>query len=91
MTGVSVTPVVGYIGELTQVQLRPNYDEVERVFTVPLADLVDDKNWVLSENSTPIFTAGGKRILSVTHYVFTCHSLCILLSLTMNPVPIRAL
>ena len=31
MTGISVTPVVGFIGELNEVEVRPNLDEVATV------------------------------------------------------------
>jgi hypothetical protein len=36
IVGVAVTPVVGYVGDLTKEQLRPNPDEVSHCFTIPL-------------------------------------------------------
>jgi hypothetical protein len=48
MTGVAVTPVVGFIGsELTDKldRFKPNPDEVECLFTVTLEELLDQENW----------------------------------------------
>jgi hypothetical protein len=36
IVGVAVTPVVGYVGDLSKEQLRPNPDEVSHCFTIPL-------------------------------------------------------
>ena len=70
MTGTSVTPVVGYIGEIEELQLSPNLDEVELYFTVPLEELVRGKNWIIRENATPIFTAGQHHhIWGLTSYL----------------------
>ena len=59
MTGISVTPVVGFIGDLSTLVLSPNPDEVDQLFTVPLKDLVDEKNWEYKDFSTPVFTGGA--------------------------------
>lgn len=48
--------VVGYIGELNDLTLTPNPDEVEQLFSVPLADLLDKSKWVIRDFSTPVFT-----------------------------------
>ena len=69
MTGISVTPVVGYIGEIDDIQFKPNLDEVESYFTVPIKDLVDEKNWIIRENATPIFTGGHHHIWGLTAYL----------------------
>ena len=53
--------VVGYIGELNDLTLTPNPDEVEQLFSVPLADLLDKNKWVIRDFSTPVFT--GKIII----------------------------
>jgi nudix motif 8 len=58
MTGISVTPVIGYIGEFCEISFHPNRDEVEDLFTIPLADLLDPKKWILNDGSAPIFTGG---------------------------------
>lgn len=47
---------VGYIGELNDLILTPNPDEVEQLFSVPLADLLDKNKWVIRDFSTPVFT-----------------------------------
>jgi len=59
MTGISVTPVVGFLGELNDLVLRPNVDEVEYLFTVPISILLDDTKWTLRPFSTPVFSTGG--------------------------------
>ena len=47
---------MGYIGELNELTLTPNPDEVDQLFTVPLADLLDKNKWVIRDFSTPVFT-----------------------------------
>jgi len=69
MTGIAVTPVVGYIGELKNMTLSPNTDEVEKHFTIPIADLLDDKNWLSSSFTTPAFTGGPHTIWGLTGYL----------------------
>jgi nudix motif 8 len=69
MTGVAVTPVVGFIGELTELNLRPDEDEVEQVFTIPLNDLLDDSKWTHKEFSTPAFHGGPFVIWGLTAYL----------------------
>jgi nudix motif 8 len=71
MTGVAVTPVIGYIGELTELQLHPNYDEVEQVFSIPLEDLLDEANWTHKSFSTP-GTCHGWFVYSACGYVLRC-------------------
>ena len=69
MTGVAVTPVVGFIGELTELQLKPDEDEVEQVFSIPLRDLLDDDKWTYKEFSTPAFHGGPFVIWGLTAYL----------------------
>lgn len=69
MTGVAVTPVVGFIGELNDLKLTPNPDEVEQLFTVPLDDLLDESNWTIRDFSTPVFTGGPFVIWGLTAYL----------------------
>jgi hypothetical protein len=42
IVGVAVTPVVGYVGDLSKEQLRPNPDEVSHCFTIPLKQVRKD-------------------------------------------------
>jgi 8-oxo-dGTP pyrophosphatase MutT (NUDIX family) len=58
MTGVAVTPVIGYIGELNDRILSPNPDEVEQLFTIPISDLMDASKWTQKDFSTPAFHGG---------------------------------
>jgi hypothetical protein len=36
IVGVAVTPVIGFMGDLTHHQLKPNPDEVSHCFTIPV-------------------------------------------------------
>ena len=71
MTGIAVTPVVGYIGELNDLKqyLSPNPDEVEQLFTVPMERFLNKNNWQVKEFSTPVFTGGPFVIWGLTAYL----------------------
>ncbi|RYH24208.1 CoA pyrophosphatase, partial [archaeon] len=69
MTGIAVTPVVGYIGELKDITLKPNADEVEKYFTVPIHEIMDEKKWLSSSFTTPAFTGGPHTIWGLTGYL----------------------
>lgn len=69
LIGIAVTPVVGFIGELNNLALSPNPDEVEQLFTVPLEDLLDFKKWTIKHFSTPVFTGGPFPIWGLTAYL----------------------
>lgn len=70
MTGIAVTPVIGFIIEdLENIKLSPNPEEVEQLFTIPLKDLMDDNNWILREYSTPVFTRSPEPIWGLTAYL----------------------
>lgn len=69
ITGVAVTPVVGYVGSLTDSSLNPNPEEVSECFTVPLSDILNTNNWVSRDNSAPIFVGGPHVIWGLTAYI----------------------
>jgi nudix motif 8 len=69
ITGIAVTPVVGFVGELEELTLRPNEDEVSEVFTVPLVDVLNKDHWVHPDNSAPIFSGGPHIIWGLTAYI----------------------
>jgi nudix motif 8 len=69
VTGIAVTPVVGYIGELKDISLKPNSDEVEQYFTIPIESILDEKKWVQKEQATPIYTDGPHVIWGLTGYI----------------------
>ena len=71
MTGIAVTPVVGYIGELNDLKqyLCPNPDEVEQLFTVPMERFLNKNNWEVKKFSTPVFTGGQFVIWGLTAYL----------------------
>lgn len=68
LTGVAVTPVVCYLGELPD-QLSPSPDEVSEVFTIPLKDLIDNEKWVHKEGLAPIYVGGPHVIWGLTGYI----------------------
>lgn len=69
MTGIAVTPVVGFIGEINNLKFFPNSDEVEEYFTVSIDDLVDEQKWLARNFSTPMFTGGPHNIWGLTGYL----------------------
>jgi NUDIX domain. len=69
LVGVAVTPVVCYIGEIGDQDLRPNSDEVAECFTVPLSLFLDHERWVRKPDFAPIFTGGPHMIWGLTGYI----------------------
>lgn len=69
ITGIAVTPVVGFTGEMSDRSVAINEDEVESLFTVPLRDLMNEDNWVRHSNATPVFTGGPHVIWGLTAYL----------------------
>ncbi|ETN00461.1 hypothetical protein PPTG_18137 [Phytophthora nicotianae INRA-310] len=69
ITGIAVTPVVGFIGEMSDRTVAINEDEVESLFTVPLRDLMNQDNWIRHSNATPVFTGGPHVIWGLTAYL----------------------
>jgi 8-oxo-dGTP pyrophosphatase MutT (NUDIX family) len=67
LTGVAVTPVVCYLGELPD--LSPNPEEVSEVFTIPLVDLLKKSYWIHQEALAPIFVGGPYVIWGLTGYI----------------------
>ncbi|TDH71528.1 hypothetical protein CCR75_002179 [Bremia lactucae] len=69
ITGIAVTPIVGFIGEMRDRTVAINQDEVESLFTVSLCDLTNESNWVRHSNATPVFTGGPHVIWGLTAYL----------------------
>ncbi|POM62078.1 NUDIX hydrolase-like domain containing hypothetical protein [Phytophthora palmivora] len=69
ITGIAVTPVVGFIGEMSDQSVAINEAEVESLFTVPLRDLMNQDNWIRHSNATPVFTGGPHVIWGLTAYL----------------------
>jgi 8-oxo-dGTP pyrophosphatase MutT (NUDIX family) len=67
LTGVAVTPVVCYLGELPD--LSPNPEEVSEVFTIPLVDLLNKSFWIHKDALAPIFVGGPYVIWGLTGYI----------------------
>jgi nudix motif 8 len=69
--GPTVTPVIGHINErFESVPLRINPDEVEKVFSVPIACLASPSGRGHTQfragYSIPVFTGGEERIWGMT-------------------------
>lgn len=76
LVGVSVTPVVGWMGDIEDYDLsNMNPDEVESAFTVPISDLLRRENWVVTthdhDRDVPYiaFDGGPHRVWGLTAYV----------------------
>lgn len=69
LTGVAVTPVVCFIGEIGETNLSPDSGEVSECFTVPLTFLLDRSRWVHRPDFAPVFTGGPHLIWGLTGYV----------------------
>jgi len=57
------------IGDLDDLYININHDEVEECFTVPLEDLLNEKNWSSRNFSAPVFTGGPYNIWGLTGYL----------------------
>ena len=86
MTGVAVTPVVGFIGELNDLKLAANPDEVDALFTVPMEALLDEANWTYRDFSAPVFNGGPHVIWGLTAYLLDRLLKEILIKATRNKV-----
>ena len=66
ITGVGVTPVVGFLGELTEYELDPNASEVAELFTIPIDTLVKEEYWGFAppSNSSSQTTTDDKSSLN---------------------------
>lgn len=78
LVNVAVTPVVCYWGELPA-GLQPSADEVAKVFTVPLASLLDKSLWVHRDGLAPIFVGGPEVIWGLCGYILERFAFDILL------------
>lgn len=65
----SITPVIGIIEDYNDNLLKPNPKEVERVFRVPIEDLIDSnirKHTQFRSYSTPLYVWNNERIWGMT-------------------------
>ena len=69
LVGVAVTPVVCFVGELADLDLRPNPDEVSEVFTVPLKSFLQKEDWIHREGFAPIFVGAPHVLWGLTGYI----------------------
>ncbi|CAG4956287.1 unnamed protein product [Parnassius apollo] len=78
-----ITPVVGEILNFDPVTLRPNVDEVDEIFTVPMKDLCDVRNHAhvkFEKHILPIFLYEKHKIWGITglitHLFLQCFLPC---------------
>ena len=70
LTGISVTPIIGYIGEISSISLVPNPKEVSEVFTVPIKEILNSNNWQMREFSAPVFSSSKNgAVWGLTGYI----------------------
>jgi 8-oxo-dGTP pyrophosphatase MutT (NUDIX family) len=69
LVGVAVTPVVCFVGEIGDLDLEPNPDEVAEVFTIPLVSILRKSDWIHREGFAPIFVGGPHVIWGLTGYI----------------------
>lgn len=73
VTGVHVTPVLGFLGELDTGCLVPNPDEIDRVFTLTFTELVDPSRRYVQDygprGRLPVFDAGPFPIWGLTAFI----------------------
>ncbi|NWS82709.1 NUDT8 protein, partial [Toxostoma redivivum] len=75
--GMTVAPVVANLGPLEALTLNPNPDEVEEVFTLPLAHLLREENQGYTHFRTasgygytlPVFLNGPHKVWGLTAIV----------------------
>ena len=70
VTGVAVTPVIGFIREdLSESSLHINPSEVAAAFSVSLSDLANPRHWTRVPYHTPVFEHGGHVVWGLTAYI----------------------
>ncbi|CAN0120398.1 unnamed protein product [Pylaiella littoralis] len=69
LIGVAVTPVVGFLGNLSREQINPNPDEVSHCFTIPIRYLLQQNRWKLEKYKAPAFVGGPYEIWGLTGYI----------------------
>jgi 8-oxo-dGTP pyrophosphatase MutT (NUDIX family) len=67
IVGMSVTPVVGFLGDIDAQRLKPNADEVGECFTVPLSIVLSESKWHTDVGSKePVFIGGPCVVWGLT-------------------------
>jgi 8-oxo-dGTP pyrophosphatase MutT (NUDIX family) len=84
LVGVAVTPLVAFVGEVGDIQLIPNPDEVSEVFSIPLMALLKRESWIYREGFAPIFVGGPHVIWGLTGYIVERFVKDILLQYTVS-------
>lgn len=72
ITGVRVTPIVGFLGELDPARMTPRPDEVESVFALTLDEILDPtKREVrdLGPRKAPFYLAGPHPVWGLTAFI----------------------
>lgn len=92
ITGVHVTPVLGYLGDLTFEELAPNPAEIDEVFTLGLGELLDPRQRYQQDfgerGCLQVFDAGPWPVWGLTAYILE-RVLEEVFQLTLPPVEVR--
>lgn len=67
ITGVAVTPIVAFIGDLRTLDFDFDEGEVDDVFSVPLATIARRTKWRTQDHNAPVFVGAGEdRVCSAS-------------------------
>lgn len=73
VTGVHVTPFIGYLGAVELGALRPSEAEIDSVFALKLTELIDPAHHRIQEYGDrgrfPVFDAGPHPVWGLTAYI----------------------
>lgn len=72
INGYIVTPVIGFLGDMGRHKLKLNEREVQQVFMLSLAHLLDDSNMRVERSSRgdmPIYIGGPVEIWGLTAFI----------------------
>ena len=69
LTGIAVTPVVGFVGNIDGSKLKLNKDEVEEVLIIPVRKALDRSKWIVRDYAAPVFSGSKYVIWGLTAYL----------------------
>lgn len=65
ITGIAVTPMVAYVGNIEDLVLDIDPGEVKSIFSVTIDELADLSNWEIRPHTTPVFKPKGAPVEQV--------------------------
>jgi len=58
ITGVAVTPLIAYLGQFENLNIKINPEEVKSCFSIPMFDIVNRTKWEFPPGRTPVYRPG---------------------------------